>query len=275
MKFLNIIFYFFFDFLIVTRNLFKNYNFIILTPRFLSILIKRVFIFDKNNKTIFYQNIRNYYDLLTVHEIFGSEDYNLKRLAHWAHINETYNLIVKKGKKPVIIDCGSNIGSSAKYFEKIFNQAFINMVEPDKINLEFSKKNISIKEKSFFNNLISCENKEFTFNNNYKDNRSFRVDNLGKNKVKGITVNDILKMQNNNYVPLLIKVDIEGFEKNLFEKNLQWMDLFDVIIIEIHDWMIPSQSNSSNLVLALSESIKRGIKRDLIISGENLISIKN
>ena len=81
MKFLNIIFYFF-DFLIVTRNLFKNYNFIILTPRFLSILIKRVFIFDKNNKTIFYQNIRNYYDLLTVHEIFGSEDYNLKRLAH-------------------------------------------------------------------------------------------------------------------------------------------------------------------------------------------------
>ena len=53
------------------------------------------------------------------------------------------------------------------------------------------------------------------------------------------------------------------------------MDLFDVIIIEIHDWMIPSQSNSSNLVLALSESIKRGIKRDLIISGENLISIKN
>ena len=82
-------------------------------------------------------------------------------------------------------------------------------------------------------------------------------------------------MQNNNYVPLLIKVDIEGFEKNLFEKNLQWMDLFDVIIIEIHDWMIPSQSNSSNLVLALSESIKRGIKRDLIISGENLISIKN
>lgn len=275
MKFLNIIFYFFFDFLIVARNLFKNYNFIILTPRFVSILIKRVFIFDKNSKTIFYQNIRNYYDLLTVHEIFGSEDYNLKRLAHWAHINETYNLIIKKGKKPVIIDCGSNIGSSAKYFEKIFNQAFINMVEPDKINLEFSKKNISIKGKSFFNNLISSENKEFTFNNDYKDNRSFRVDNLGKNKVKGITVDDILKMQDNNYEPLLIKVDIEGFEKNLFEKNLQWMDLFDVIIIEIHDWMIPSQSNSSNLVLALSESIKRGIKRDLIISGENLISIKN
>lgn len=275
MKFLNIFFYFFFDFLIVARNLFKNYNFIILTPRFVSILIKRVFIFDKNSKTIFYQNIRNYYDLLTVHEIFGSEDYNLKRLAHWAHINKTYNLIVKKGKKPVIIDCGSNIGSSAKYFEKIFNQAFINMVEPDKINLEFSKKNISIKGKSFFNNLISCENKEFTFNNDYKDNRSFRVDNSGKNKVKGITVDDILKMHDSNYEPLLIKVDIEGFEKNLFEKNLQWMDLFDVIIIEIHDWMIPSQSNSSNLVLALSESIKRGIKRDLIISGENLISIKN
>ncbi len=275
MKFLNIFFYFFFDFLIILRNLFKSYNFIILTPRFVSILIKKVFIFDKNDKCIFYQNIRNYYDLLTVHEIFASEDYNLKKLSHWSNIYKIYSSILEKGKKPIIIDCGSNIGSSSKYFEKIFDQAFISMVEPDKINLEYSKKNISVNNKDFLNNVISCENKDFTFNNNFEDNRSYRVDDLGQNQIKGVTVEDILKLQDKNYEPFLIKIDIEGFEKNLFEKNYQWMDLFKVIIIEIHDWMLPNQSNSSNFINAMSESIKKGVKRDLIISGENLISIKN
>ena len=52
------------------------------------------------------------------------------------------------------------------------------------------------------------------------------------------------------------------------------MDKFDIIIIEIHDWMLPKNSNSSNFINALSETMKKGNKRDLIISGENLISIK-
>ena len=57
-------------------NLFKNYfsmnNFIIIFPRILSIIVKKILIYDKNNKNFFYQNIRNYSDILTVHEIFLS-----------------------------------------------------------------------------------------------------------------------------------------------------------------------------------------------------------
>ena len=75
------------------------------------------------------------------------------------------------------------------------------------------------------------------------------------------------------FKPFIIKIDIEGFENNLFKKNIEWMDKFKIIIIEIHDWMIPSKSISNNLVNSLAKISKKN-KRDLIIQGENLISIK-
>ena len=36
---------------------------------------------------------------------------------------------------------------------------------------------------------------------------------------------------------LLIKIDIEGFEENLFSKNFEWIDE-KIIIIELHDWIL-------------------------------------
>ena len=51
------------------------------------------------------------------------------------------------------------------------------------------------------------------------------------------------------------------------------MDKFKIIIIEIHDWMLPSQDISTNFIYSLTKSMKKN-KRDLILKGENLISIK-
>ena len=56
-------------------NLFKNYfslnNFVIIFPRIISVITKKILIYDKNKISFFYQNIRNYSDILTVHEIFS------------------------------------------------------------------------------------------------------------------------------------------------------------------------------------------------------------
>ena len=51
------------------------------------------------------------------------------------------------------------------------------------------------------------------------------------------------------------------------------MDNFKIIIIEIHDWMIPTKAISNNLIKSLAIISKKN-KRDLIIQGENLISIR-
>ena len=67
-----------------------------------------------------------------------------------------------------------------------------------------------------------------------------------------------------------VKIDIEGFESNLFSQNTGWVDLFPVLYIELHDWMLPGHGTSNNFLRAISQ-----LQRDFILSGENVVSIAN
>ena len=126
-----------------------------------------------------------------------------------------------------------------------------------------------------FNNAISNIEQTVGFTSNYVDSRASKISNDNKNKIKCLTVNNILAEFNSiNYFPYLIKIDIEGYEKNLFIDNYEWLDKFKIVIIELHDWMLPTEGNSTNFVKALGDIMVKKTKRDLILSGENLISIR-
>lgn len=270
----KIIYYFLFDILVLFRNFNNKYNFVVITPRLLSKIIKKSVIFDKLHKNFFIQYVRNDFDLITIHEIFSEESYNLKKFEIWKRISNKYNSYLKGNLRPIIIDCGSNIGSSSEYFRRIYKNAEIVMIEPDKNNLEFSKKNISINEKFLINKAISSEEKILKFSNKSEDNRAFKITDDGNFDVESLSVQSVLKIFGNDSKPFLIKIDIEGFEKNLFEKNYQWIKFFDVIMIELHDWMLPNKNNSGSFLKAVNE-ISSDIKFDFLISDENLILIKN
>ena len=66
-----------------------------------------------------------------------------------------------------------------------------------------------------------------------------------------------------------MKVDIEGFEADLFQGDLGWLDTAEVVIIEPHDWMMPGAGTSRNFQKAM-------LDRDfeMVISGENLVYLK-
>jgi FkbM family methyltransferase len=53
--------------------------------------------------------------------------------------------------------------------------------------------------------------------------------------VRAITVGDIIRDHGLDRIDLL-KVDIEGAEKELFSEPGQWLDQVDAICIELHDW---------------------------------------
>ena len=79
--------------------------------------------------------------------------------------------------------------------------------------------------------------------------------------MKSLTINKILSDYNKlNFYPFIIKIDIEGHEKELFEKNIEWFDKFKIVIIEIHDWMLPSKSVSKNYFTTLVSSMKKMIE---------------
>jgi len=269
------LYYFFYDLFSIIRNCNTDHNFIIITPRILSLIIKKVFIYDKVNKEILTQYVRDKYDILTVYEIFSIESYNLKKFKIWKDISRKYQKYQDAKLIPLILDCGSNIGSSTEYFQRIFKGSYATLIEPEEKNFNFANKNLSNKNNKLLNLVISNEEKDYFFEQDFKDSRAARVTGSQGTKIKSITINKILDdFPNNKYQPFLIKIDIEGFEAQLFSENYQWMNKFNIIIIEIHDWMLPGVANSHNFINALNQITNKDNKRDLIISGENLISIK-
>lgn len=273
--FFRYLIYSFLDFL----NLFKNYfslnNFVIIFPRIVSVVTRKILIYDKNDRSFFYQNIRNYSDILTVHEIFSAEHYNLKNFKIFEHIQNYYKYILDKNFSPLIIDCGSNIGSSTIYFYKLFPSSKLISIEPDLESYEFSKRNLLNKNTFLINKAVSSENLELKFLSDKNDNRASKVSDKGDQLISSITINEILKNDKfKNSLPFLIKIDIEGFEENLFSKNFEWIDEFKIIIIELHDWMLEKKTNSFNFFSAITKVMNEKHKRDFLILGENLISIR-
>ena len=268
--FINLCKYFFFLFI----SILKKKRFVIITPNLTLIKINKIYIYDKLTKSLFYQNIKNIYNYNTIVEIFYFDYYNINNLKISRDLNLKIINEYSNKKKPLIIDCGANIGSSSVYFHKNFPNSIIISIEPEKENFLLLLENIkNINNIITINSAISSE--ELFFNvlkSNDNRGHQIKLDNFGN---KTITVDSLLKNYcGNSYFPFIIKIDIEGFEDNLFSKNYNWVDMFDVIIIELHDWMMPKKNISSNFIKCLAESTLKKVKRDIVISGENLILIK-
>ena len=254
---------------ILLDHILHNLKFIIGKRKyFFFCFIKFVIISDKKFRFKKFK-IRNYYDYITVREIFILECYNLENLLSYKEIFNYY-LSSSQTKTPLIVDCGSNIGASTYYFNKTYGLSKIISIEADEKNFQLLSKNIDIDNvvKNF--NAVSSVNEKYSIANKTKDPRaiSFLADKDGN--VNSITINDILKLYpNDKFNPFIIKIDIEGGEKNLFEKNVEWVEKFKIIIIEPHDWMYPKKNLFKNFLEKIAH-----LDRDFVILNENIVSIR-
>jgi FkbM family methyltransferase len=254
-------------FLIFIRNTFlKKKRFIPLSISF----FKKQFIFDKLNKEFLTLNIRDYIDLTMIYQIFYNEDYDIKKFGRHKEILQFYSNCINVNKKnPLIIDCGGNIGLATKYFSKTFFKSKIICIEPNENNIEQAKKN----NKNSFNidflkAAVGSVNGEGKIDDYSMPNSMFQVTIEKKGDFPIICINSILKKYQ-QFVPFIIKIDIEGFESELFSKNTEWIDIFPLVIIELHDWMLPKTANSKNFLREISK-----LDRDFLYFNENIFSIK-
>ncbi len=70
------------------------------------------------------------------------------------------------------------------------------------------------------------------------------------------------------FEPFILKVDIEGAEKALFNQDWDLLDRFGVVVMESHDFMLPGQLTSSSFFAFHSSH-----RRDFLYNRENLFSI--
>lgn len=157
-------------------------------------------------------------------------------------ICEEYKLPLKLRPK-LIIDCGANAGYASYYFSEKYPKAKIIAIEPEESNFKILKKNLANKKNiQLIKSAIWSKDTHLRIRNPDSQKWSFQVEeinNMEKNSLKSITINDILNNSNHTEIDIL-KLDIEGAEKQIFSKNFKpWLSKTKVIIIEFHERYSP------------------------------------
>lgn len=193
-------------------------------------------------------------DKKSFEQIFISEEYNIDFENH-------------QTKKINIIDAGANCGHAALYFKSKFPKSKIICIEPEETNIEMIKINtkkikeiIIIKKGLWYKktNLIII---------NKKEKWSFIVKEYKKGDIGAISISDIIKRYRLKSVEIL-KIDIEGSEKKIFENlNEKITRIVKWIIVEPHDRYVPN-TKKTILNYAIINKFK------IIYKGENII-LKN
>ena len=242
-------------------------RFCVLTPPFAN----RQSIFDARSGSVIRVQIRNVIDYLVVRQIFAMNDYGFEKLTRCGELLEGYADLVAAGLQPLIIDCGANSGMATRFFAETFPAAQLVAVEPDGANMAMAKVNNSKHAARFYQAGIGAESAVGRFTDAAADNWAFTLVHDPLGDVHIISVNSILdECCTDGVVPFIVKIDIEGFESDLFERNIEWIDRFPILVIELHDWLFPKSAKSRAFLKAISNC-----DRDFVYHGENVFSISN
>lgn len=136
-----------------------------------------------------------------------------------------------------IIDAGSNIGSQSIRFVNLNPKLKkIICIEPDTESYNLCKKNLKNYNAATYNNALSNISNEIvtiqkTINSEMseiieKSDGIIKSNNF--HKIKTISLNDIIKNEKLNKIDF-IKLDINGYEDELFEKNTEWLEITNSI----------------------------------------------
>jgi FkbM family methyltransferase len=136
-----------------------------------------------------------------------------------------------------ILDGGANIGLASVFFAKYFPQAEILAVEPDKGNFELLTKNTQhLKQVHGFQGALWNRNEPIHITNADSLAAGFMVESGTHNgaSLAGTTVESLMQKMNWSTIDLM-KIDIEGSEKEVFAANTDWLERVKLLIIELHD----------------------------------------
>lgn len=172
-----------------------------------------IILFDK---IFFYHYGLAFYD--TYREIFENNIYEFKT----------------NSSKPIILDCGANMGVSVLYFSKNYPNAHIIAFEPDETVLPFLEKNIqsqNIQNVEVFKKAVWTGETELEF---YTDNGlGGRVGKEYVNQTPRII--KALRLRNFLNKPIeMLKIDIEGAEYAVIQDCEDLLHNVEHIFIEYH-----------------------------------------
>ncbi len=184
-------------------------------------------------------------------------------------IEEEYNVSFPL-EVNTIVDAGSNCGYSIVYFKNKFKDAKLIAIEPDASNIEIINKNTShYSNIELIQGGVWHKNTDLNILNKNAGKWAFRVIEAekGHGEFKGYSLGSIIETYNLNTIDVL-KIDIEGAEKIVFENNYKnWLPKTKFGFLELHE-------HYAEGVTDLVHSRLNSFDFKVTNSGENLVFFK-
>lgn len=188
-------------------------------------------------------------DVMVFEQVFLFDDYDIKF----------------KTDPEFIIDAGAHIGLASLYFSTRFPRAQIICLEPESGNFSLLIQNVKHIPKIIpLKVALWHSSGEIFMDNPHANTWAFRVSEQKSDViVPTIDIESILNQYQQCKVNVL-KIDIEGSEKALFENKPPWTDQVDYIVIETHD----------HIQAGASDAVERALASDMQLiqrQGENQV----
>lgn len=182
-------------------------------------------------------------------------------------IREDYNYYFDI--EPVLlIDAGAHCGFASIYLRNKFPEIKIIAIEPEPRNFSMLKKNMANVEGAvLINKALTDTPKKVELTNPDAKNPSFTFG-QSKTGTMSVTINKIIEKYGSNYSPRMLKLDIEGAEKDIFTHNPEtWINEFDLIFTEPHDWI---HHDTEKTIVEVAKRNNKKIEK----IGENIVLTK-
>ena len=149
----------------------------------------------------------------------------------------------------VIVDAGANIGLASVFFAIKHPHAKIIAIEPEASNFELLRRNCmpysqitpvcaALWDDDVDVRLVDPGNGKWGFMAESSENATQTCQ-----MVRGMTMRSLMAQEQLDCIDIL-KVDIEGSEREVFGGRPDWVDRIGALIIETHDWLRPGCGES-------------------------------
>jgi FkbM family methyltransferase len=225
---------------------------------------------DGTQREFFHRGTRA--DTGVVQQIFVNRDYSFHRLRRAQELHALYEKAVQDGRSPLILDAGANIGASVVYWSLSFPQAHITAWEPESGNFEVLKMNSEGLDVDLRCSAIGAVRGSAGLIDPGEGDWGYRTVAGASGDLVPVEAASIVVVEklDAGYAPFIAKIDIEGGEADLFSQDTDWVDHFPVLIIELHDWLLPGTASSQSFLRCIADR-----NRDFVYIGENVFSLRN
>jgi FkbM family methyltransferase len=205
-----------------------------------------------------------------VRDVFSRRQYDLAHLPRFEELRSFVQRKEANGGRPLIVDAGANIGASSVYLMASQPKAHVVAIEPNQGNFQLLAKNVEGLNVEAVHGALSSSSGSARVIDPGHGHWGYRTEAADGGQhtaetVPRLTVNDIYKKHERSSFPYLVKIDIEGGERDLFSANTEWVEQTPLIVIELHDWLMPKGGTSTPFLKCVSK-----LDRDFIYNGTNM-----